>query len=244
MLELVDAARKYPQSAYAGLQKSLQHKWAFLQRVLPDIGDHFEMIEEAKRSLMFFFQLFFLANNLSKRTIIVVSSLTALPVRLAGLGLPNPTKSSAANYEASEHPCVLTSNTISTGEISFQPADHVSTDQDVLAELCPHREETYKFTMPYIFFLLFQTLTARALVELEKPVSGYLVCHLLLVEPNLVAMNFATHFNFAMVEPLLTFPKNVMDVARGSWLELVVSSFNVTHDEINQELGNYFPAWP
>ena len=34
-------ARKHPQSAYAGLQKSLQQEWAFMQQVTPGIGDEF-----------------------------------------------------------------------------------------------------------------------------------------------------------------------------------------------------------
>ena len=38
---LAGVARKHPQSAYAGLQKSLQHEWAFMQPVTPGIGDAF-----------------------------------------------------------------------------------------------------------------------------------------------------------------------------------------------------------
>ena len=50
-------------------------------------------------------------------------------------------------------------------------------------------------------------------MALEKPVNGYLVCHLLLVELSLVVINFEMHCGFVMVEPLLTFPENVMDTA-------------------------------
>ena len=39
-------ARKHPQYAYAGLQKSLQQEWAFVQRVTPGIGDAFGPVEE------------------------------------------------------------------------------------------------------------------------------------------------------------------------------------------------------
>ena len=40
---------KYPQSAYAGLQKSLHQEWAFVQQVTPGIGDAFGMVEKALR---------------------------------------------------------------------------------------------------------------------------------------------------------------------------------------------------
>ena len=39
-------ARKHPKYAYAGLQKSLQQEWAFMQRVTPGIGDAFGPVEE------------------------------------------------------------------------------------------------------------------------------------------------------------------------------------------------------
>ena len=40
---------KHFQSAYAGLQKSLQQEWGFVQRVTPDIGDAFGPVETALR---------------------------------------------------------------------------------------------------------------------------------------------------------------------------------------------------
>ena len=46
MKTLAGVARKHPQSAYAGLQKSLQQEWAFLQRVTPGIDNAFRPVEE------------------------------------------------------------------------------------------------------------------------------------------------------------------------------------------------------
>ena len=40
---------KHPQSAYAGLQKSLQQEWLFVQRVTPGIGDAFSSVEKVLR---------------------------------------------------------------------------------------------------------------------------------------------------------------------------------------------------
>ena len=44
---LVGVSRKHPQSAYSGLQKSLQQEWAFMQRVTPGVGDAFIPVETA-----------------------------------------------------------------------------------------------------------------------------------------------------------------------------------------------------
>ena len=44
---LAGVSLKHPQSAYAGLQKSLQQEWAFVQRATPGVGAAFSPVEEA-----------------------------------------------------------------------------------------------------------------------------------------------------------------------------------------------------
>ena len=44
---LTGVCHKHPQSAYAGLQKSLHQEWAFVQRVNLGIGDAFVPMEKA-----------------------------------------------------------------------------------------------------------------------------------------------------------------------------------------------------
>ena len=43
---LAGVACKHPQPTYVGLQNSLQQEWAFVQRVIPGIGDAFGPVEE------------------------------------------------------------------------------------------------------------------------------------------------------------------------------------------------------
>jgi hypothetical protein len=44
---MAKVAERYPQTAYAGMQKSLQQEWQFLQRVTDGLGEEFDDIEQA-----------------------------------------------------------------------------------------------------------------------------------------------------------------------------------------------------
>ena len=44
---LAKVCKRYPQLAYAGLQKSLQQEWQFLQRVTVEISTEFESVESS-----------------------------------------------------------------------------------------------------------------------------------------------------------------------------------------------------
>ena len=48
---LAGVAHKHLQSAYAGLRKSLQQEWPFVQRVTPGVGDAFGPFEEALKEI-------------------------------------------------------------------------------------------------------------------------------------------------------------------------------------------------
>ena len=50
---LAGVAHKHPQYSYAGLQKSLQQEWDFVQRVTPGLGEAFVPVEEALREIFF-----------------------------------------------------------------------------------------------------------------------------------------------------------------------------------------------
>ena len=82
---LAGVARKHPQSAYAGLQKSLQQEWAFVQRVTPVISNAFGPVEE-EISKAFLPALFEGAGYGAPGR-----DITRLPVKQAGMALPDPT---------------------------------------------------------------------------------------------------------------------------------------------------------
>jgi hypothetical protein len=77
--ELAMVAKCYPQAAYAGLQKSLQREWQFLQRVTDGLGDEFLEIEQ--RLLTEFLPAFFGVEGVEDTH----KLLACLPVKAAGL---------------------------------------------------------------------------------------------------------------------------------------------------------------
>jgi len=85
------ACKLYPQAAYCGLQKSLQMEWQFLQRVCKCPADSFKPLEQA---IADFISSLFQHPPPPRQ-------LTSLPVKSAGLSLPNPTTTAQQNYAAS-----------------------------------------------------------------------------------------------------------------------------------------------
>jgi hypothetical protein len=97
--ELAMVAERYPQAAYAGLQKSLQQEWQFLQRVTEGLGDEFRDIEKALQK-DFLPALF--GDDLADDT---PGRLASLPVKKAGLAIQDPTTSAESNWTASTVIC-------------------------------------------------------------------------------------------------------------------------------------------
>ena len=84
---LAKVAKRFPQTAYAGLAKSLQSEWHFLQRVTPDWEEQFAPLEEAIATRFLPALL-----DTTVEEVAGLRDLLALPVRLGGLGIPDPTK--------------------------------------------------------------------------------------------------------------------------------------------------------
>ena len=94
-------ATRYPQTAYAGLTKSLQQEWTYVQRVTPGIEDAFAPVEKALRE-QFLPALFGLGDS---KHLDAQRALLALPTRQGGMGIPDPTKRATPNFDASTGVC-------------------------------------------------------------------------------------------------------------------------------------------
>ncbi len=95
VVSLAQVAKRHPQTAYAGLTKSLQQEWQYLQRVVPDCGAAFQPVEDAIRTV-------FLPALLQATEAECQRELSTVSVSQAGLGLPDPTQSAEACFAASE----------------------------------------------------------------------------------------------------------------------------------------------
>jgi hypothetical protein len=115
--ELSQVAARYPQSAYAGLQKSLQQEWQFLQRVTEGLDSEFEGIEEALTTK--FLPALFGAPDTDS----TLRQLACLPVKKSGLAIPNPTTTADENWTNST---VVCGHLIAAlrGTEEFRSADH------------------------------------------------------------------------------------------------------------------------
>jgi hypothetical protein len=98
--DLAFVALSHPQTAFAGLQKSLQHEWQFVQRVIADIGDCFFDVEDSITNIFLPALFGETLQNCDYRR-----KLAALPVKFAGLGIPDPSATSESNFEASTLVC-------------------------------------------------------------------------------------------------------------------------------------------
>ena len=121
MKELAAMAMAFPQLAYAGMQKSLQHEWQFIQCIVPDIGEKFEAVKVLlhKHFLPVLFK-----ESLEEDDPRL--SLASLPVKKAGLALPNLVATANSNYKASLIVCGHLTQAI-CGKHEFSSADHSAT---------------------------------------------------------------------------------------------------------------------
>ena len=110
-------APKHPQSAYSGLQKSLQQEWEFMQLITPGIVDAFGLVEKALQETFIQALLQGLVEGTTGRGV------TSLPLKHAVLDLPDTTKTAHENWMDS---CVITGHLVTAlrGQEEFRTSDH------------------------------------------------------------------------------------------------------------------------
>lgn len=91
---LAEFARSQPQASYAAFTFGLRHRWTYFMRTLPDIENLLQPLEHAISDVLI---PSLIERNCSEEE----RSLVALPVRMGGLGLINPSDTADAEYSAS-----------------------------------------------------------------------------------------------------------------------------------------------
>jgi hypothetical protein len=137
--DLASAAPNFPQAACSGLQKSLQQEWHFVQRFAKNIGPEFEAVEVAL-SRTFLPTLFRNDHDDDDPR----RNISCLPVKWAGLTIPNPTL-----YEAST---LLCSHILAAfrGLDTFRSAKHKLVISEVKTELKLRNEAKYEDSMTFL----------------------------------------------------------------------------------------------
>ena len=92
-------AKTHPHVAYAAYTHGLSHKWKFLLRTIPNIGDLLTPLETAIRHSLI--PSLTGKNDLNNH----MRRIMALPTRLGGLGLDDPQSESKFEYSASCNVC-------------------------------------------------------------------------------------------------------------------------------------------
>ena len=92
--DLAKYAVEEPQLALSAYTKALCHRWAFLQRTIPNISHLFTTIEDCLRET-------FIPAIIGRDISDIERKIVSLPVRYGGLGIPNPVETCEREYAAS-----------------------------------------------------------------------------------------------------------------------------------------------
>ena len=117
---------KHPQTAYAGLQKSLQQECAFVQHSTQGLGYYFRPVAKALR------EEFLPALFLGAETHMPGRLITVFPVKNANLEITDPTLTSQGKWMAS---CAVTRLLVAaqSGHVKYRYGDHVQLLRDSCA---------------------------------------------------------------------------------------------------------------
>ena len=92
--ELAEIAKEEPQAVYSCYMKAISRRWQYVQRTVPDIDHLFLPLEDAISQKLIPALVGRLVSNEERRIL-------ALPVRLGGLGIEDPSQTSTYEHEAS-----------------------------------------------------------------------------------------------------------------------------------------------
>ena len=91
---LAEIAKDEPQAAYSSFTKAISHRWTYVQQTIPNIAHLFEPLEKVIHEKLIPSIIGRTINDVERRIL-------ALPVKLGGMGIYNPTLTADNEYAAS-----------------------------------------------------------------------------------------------------------------------------------------------
>ena len=136
---LAKIAKIDPHSAYAAYTHGLRHKYTYAMRTIPDTGSMFQPLENAIKNQLIPALTEQLQMSEDERNLI------ALPVRLGGLGIPNPCNEAQHEFENSVKLTKNLTDTIiaqssSTAVVSKANAIRQAHMRDQIEQALPERQ--------------------------------------------------------------------------------------------------------
>ena len=190
METLTKIARTEPQSAYAALTHGLIGKWLYAMRTIPGIAKLFTPLEEIIRNS-------FIPTITGRKAITDAErDLLALPCRLGGLGIPNPTKISNQHYDTSIEvtaplvELILEQKFHYSEEIEFQQKKKESEEKKKRRE--QQKAEAQILNLP-------QSLSIAMELANEKGLSNWLTSKPIPMVSHFIKVLFVMHYVFVMV---------------------------------------------
>ncbi len=164
--QLAEIAIDEPQAAYSAFVKGLCMRWTYIQRTVSDIGHLFQPLEDAIHNI-------FIPAMLGKPVTPIERRILALPVRLGGLGIHDPTKTAAFEYSASRKITEGLKELIVRQNTSIEILDNTQVKK-TKQELKIAKENQYKEELNYLIANI-SPLKQRCLeLSREKSASSWL----------------------------------------------------------------------
>ena len=91
---LADIAKDNPQAAYVSYTKAVAHRWTFMQRTIPGINHLFQPLESVLREKL-------IPTLVGKAVTDLERKILALPVRLGGIGISDPSQTAQLEFDNS-----------------------------------------------------------------------------------------------------------------------------------------------
>ena len=117
---LAEVAQDEPQAAYTSFTKAVSHRWTYVQRTIPDIAHLFEPLEKAIRNTL-------IPALVGRQISDLERKIFALPVKLGGMGLYDPTSTAESEFKASTEITANLTNIIRRQEKDLRNYDEART---------------------------------------------------------------------------------------------------------------------